>query len=760
MTRLLRLIPSLAVSGLLAGCTLLTPLPDRVGPEQRIGAIPTTNLPIQKNVTIYWSENHVPFIVAETDEDMAFALGMVNAHLRLAQMEILKRISQGRLAEMGGPFAVDIDHALRILNFGRGVDKFIADMPPETKAYLEAFVGGVNHYQNSLKKQPHEFRVLGIKREPWTIRDVLTVGRLAGTDVNWLAAIRLMRLSKRSDWPELWERILRSGGDSVASFTNDKKAKALGDLLGGNSRSGSNSFAVTGARSKTGNALIANDPHLGLTVPNLWLIIGVKSPSYHAIGFTIPGVPIIGVGRNPSIAWGGTNMRAASSDFYDVSKLPPDQIKTRTETIKVRWWRDRKIKIRETPLGPILSDAPVLKWTGKPFAVRWIGHEQGDEITAMLRAMRATNWPQFKAAFKTFAVSAQNMIYADTKGNIGQLMATILPVRPNERPPNFILDGSDPKWQWKGVLNVEQLPSVYDPPSGYVASANNKPVRFQVPIGYLFSADDRIKRLHTLLSEKRKFGVADFMAIQQDVYQSSSVAVRDAAVSAIKRLKVLEGMPPSAQKLFDSMAAWDGYYRKDSQGAVAFELFYGQFVRIFYERKYGAEDGATFLGFGRIKRMLVEDMVSAPEDGMRSDLRAALAVAADKAKGIKTWGDIHRLGLAHPLSFAPVIGSKYRFGNYAVAGSSDTLMKTAHGPVDGKHFARYGQNARHISDMSDPDANYFVLVGGQDGWLSSATAFDQARLWLVNKYIRVPLRIETVQKEFKKRQVLAPRVVN
>ena len=216
-------------------------------------------------------------------------------------------------------------------------------------------------------------------------------------------------------------------------------------------------------------------------------------------------------------------------------------------------------------------------------------------------------------------------------------------------------------------------------------------------------------------------------------------------------------MPDAARRLVDRMAAWDGHYRKDSQGAVAFELFYGQFVGAFYQRKYGEADGKAFLGFGRIKRMLVEDLPAAPEDGLRADLRAALAAAAKTAGRYKTWGDMHRLGLAHPLSFAPVIGNKYRFGDHPVAGSTDTLMKTAHGPVTGRHFTRYGQNARHISDLSDMDANYFVLVGGQDGWLSSPTGFDQARLWLSGDYVHVPLRIETVTKTFKTRQRLLPK---
>ena len=151
-------------------------------------------------------------------------------------------------------------------------------------------------------------------------------------------------------------------------------------------------------------------------MPNLWILAGVKSPGFHAVGMMIPGVPFIAVGRNADIAWGGTNMRAASSDLYDISALPPGAIRSRSERIGVRWWADRTVEVRETSLGPVISDAPPLKWQGGPLALRWVGHERGDEITAMVKVMKARNFEQFRRAFATFAVSAQNMIYADTGG--------------------------------------------------------------------------------------------------------------------------------------------------------------------------------------------------------------------------------------------------------------------------------------------------------------------------------------------------------
>ena len=405
-----------AVSLLLMGCSLFRPLPDKTTLDERLAAFPTNGLPLKAAVTIDWNGNQIPFITAQHDEDLAFALGLVHAHLRLGQMEVLRRIAAGRISEMAGPLTVDIDHALRILNFGRGAERTLAEMPADTRQWIDRFVQGINHYQGTVEELPHEFHLFGLKREPWTARDVLTVGRIAGTDVNWLAYFRLLKLREREDWPQLWQRLAKVGGDSTLSFSAVTRAGRLERLLGIAARSGSNSWALAGRRSATGGALIANDPHLGITMPNLWILAGVKSPGFHAVGMMIPGVPFIAVGRNADIAWGGTNMRAASSDLYDISALPPGAIRSRSERIGVRWWADRTVEVRETSLGPVISDAPPLKWQGGPLALRWVGDERGDEITAMVKVMKARNFEQFRRAFATFAVSAQNMIYADTGG--------------------------------------------------------------------------------------------------------------------------------------------------------------------------------------------------------------------------------------------------------------------------------------------------------------------------------------------------------
>ncbi|MCY4066067.1 MAG: penicillin acylase family protein, partial [Rhodospirillaceae bacterium] len=312
-------------------------------------------------------------------------------------------------------------------------------------------------------------------------------------------------------------------------------------------------------------------------------------------------------------------------------------------------------------------------------------------------------------------------------------------------PPDFILDASDDTWRWKGFLNVLQLPYIYNPATGFVASANNKPAEAPVPVGRFFSADDRIVRIKQMLAAKAKHAIADMKAIQLDVYMVSSVAVRNAIVRRVDELGLAPQLSADGAKALALMRGWDGHYRAEDRGPVAFELVYKHFSQYLAERKVGEEFAEAYGGFSRIKRMLVEDFAALDDGAAAAMLRKAFEAAGERLGTFATWGDMHRLSLGHPLSFVPLIGDRYRFGDHPADGSSDTLMKTAHSPSDERHDTRYGQQARHLSDLADMDDNRFLLLGGQDGWFNSSTALDQVPMWRRGDYIRLPMRAESVK---------------
>ncbi len=737
-----------AAALVVSSCALLAPLPKQKDVAERLAAFPTHGLPLDGAVTIHWSERQIPFIEADSDGDAAFALGLVHAHLRLGQMATMRMIARGRVSEMIGPLGVDIDHGLRTLSYARAAAEIEQGMDEATRRWVQRFVDGINHYQDTASELPHDFGVLGLEPEPWTLEDVFAMGRLAGTDVNWLVWADLLPLRARAGWDELWGRLMTDGTVSLSSFEGDEKLAQAKRWLGGLSKSGSNSLAVAGHRTDTGGALMANDPHLGILVPNVWLIAGVHSPSYHAVGLMAPGLPIFAIGRNPYIAWGGTNMRAASSDLYDVSEVPTSEIEERSESIGVRWWFDSDVTVRETRWGPIVTDAPLLADMDlPPLALKWTGHDASDEIGAMLAVSRARTFAEFRAAFDAFAVPGQNMLYADGEGNIGQVMAAWLPSR--EGPPaDIALDTAGHDASWDAMRTAADLPYSYNPDSGYLVSANNRPSATTMPVGFFFSRDDRVDRMSALIEAEGAVGVETLKALQQDVHMASSVTLRDLFVATLDALGMSAAADADGKKAIERLRNWDGEYRSDSIGAVAFEQFCHAFTASFYVLLYGEDDGEAFASVGRRTALLHKDVAAADEETLRAALAAGLEAAIDGLESFADWGEMHRLSLAHPLANVPLIGGRYEFAEAGVGGSSDTLMKTAHETTADRHTVNYGSNARHISDMTDPDENYFVLLGGQDGWFNSTTILDQWELWRRGDYVRVPLTLAGVRASF------------
>jgi penicillin amidase len=737
-----------AVSALgTSACALVTPLPDPSTLEGRLSAFPTDNLPLEQPAAIYWDSHQIPFVEAATDADAAFVLGLVHAHLRLGQMETARRLSQGRVAEMAGPipFVLDLDHSLRTLGFGRAAPAVLAAMPDDSRRWLERFTDGINHYLMTVETLPHDFALLGLDREPWRPEEILTIGRLAGTDINWLKWVGLLGQRDREDFARVLDRELGYGrlaptsaeavGETAGlTLGRDRALALLLEILEGWGR-GSNSLALAGTRTASGAPMIANDPHLGVSQPNLWLIAGVKSPSLHVVGLMPVALPLFAIGRTPDIAWGGTNMRAASSDLVDVSALPPGTFRTETHDIAVRYWFDTTRTSRVSPHGPVISDAPLLPFRkDETVALRWIGHTATDEITALLNAARATSFPEFRAALEPFGVSAQNLVYADRSGTVGLVAATRIPRRDIDAPERLVQPARAVSEWWSDIATTADLPMIADPPSGFVASANNPPGPSPFPLGWFFSSPDRIDRLsHLVRTKDTPWTVEELARMQTDTFSLSARTLRDEL--AVRLDGTVTGHP-----VWDLIAAWDGRYDADSRGALAFQAFFVPFAARLWEAADRPDDW-----HGGDGKWRVLEVVGETDD---ATLRAAAAHAVTEAETPlaehQVWGDIHRMRVSTVLGNIPLLGGRYRFGDFPTGGSQETLLKSAHEETVEPHRVRYGAQARHISDMADPDANYFVLLGGQDGWFNSSTQFDQLDAWRTGHLIQVPLRPETV----------------
>jgi penicillin amidase len=714
---------------------------------ERLATLPRTNLPVERPITIRWNHHHVPFIEAETDEDLAVALGIVHAHLRLGQLELMRRLGQGRVAAMIGAGGVAIDHLLRTLDIGRAVPAIIADMPPATRAWVEAFLRGLNHHLMRVRPLPPEFDVLKLEPEPWNIADVVTLGRLVSADVNWIIWLQLLKFRNDADWPQLWRKLLAV--DSLSCWTSETK-NAAADLPGVAFHPGSNSFVVGPSRTATGGALIASDPHLSMILPNAWLLAACKSPSYHAAGLMIPGLPFVALGRNPWIAWGGTNLHAASSDFVAVPAEALSAATERESALRVRWGHSRKIRIRETQWGPVITDAPRLSANNRALALRWMGHRPSDEITAMLAINRARDWAEFRAALDGFAVPGQNMTFAAASGRIGRVMAARLPRR-DAGPSDDIAVAPGRSDGWDAPMSSGALPQIADPPEAIITSANERPPQDSPSVGLHFAPRDRKQRLDQLLAAADRLSVEAAAQIQRDVHWQSALAQCRQILTWLDSAGVSHGKS-QYHPVIDALTRWDGCYDEASSGALVFEILFYHLVRRLVPRRHRAMYGAAW----GARRLLWDDVVAADDERRQRGLHYALKKVARAIGNDETWGSRHRLRLGHPLAILPVIGRTWRFADLPSGGTTDTLMKTAHALTNRRHSIRYGSIARHISDCSDPDQNYFVLLGGQDGWWGSTTFLDQLSLWRRGAYIVVPLRPQTAALTFQHRTDLTP----
>ncbi|CAA7626472.1 conserved hypothetical protein [Magnetospirillum sp. UT-4] len=699
----------------LAACRL------RPGPRfaDRLAALPTTGLPLSRPVRVWWDAHAIPFIDAETDSDAAFALGLVHAHLRLTQIEVFRRVATGRTAEMLGPAAVELDHGLRLLDFGRAVPAVLERMPAATRAWLDCFAAGLGHYAAHGRPLPPDLAWLGIRPEPWSAADVLTVGRLAGADVNWMVLFNLVRLRRRPDWPALWHAVTAEAGAVFPPLAGTDPLSVAATRL---TRSGSNALAVAAHRSASGAALMAADPHLSLMLPGLWLAGAVRSPSFHMAGLMLPGLPFVAIGRNRRIAWSGTALQAASSELFDAHALPAI---ARRQSVAVRGRRRRReVVLRDTALGPLISDAAPLAGC-PPLALAWVGHRPADELSAWLDIARAGDWTEFAAAAAGLAVPGQTLVYADGDGHVGKLAAAHLPRRPPTPPADAVLP-PEAAAAWDDLATAAELPRLFDPPGGIVVSANEQPRRSAVRVGLFFAAHHRRLRLERLARRRGRLGLEDLAGFQQDVGSDAAPGLRD---------WLLARLPPDGAAAA-ALAGWDGQYGEASLGAAAFEAILARLHRF----AHGEFGESAYWASWDPERLLHRRLAASDA----RDLAAAIAEAGREAgKALKPWGELHRLRLAHFTAALPLCGRLGRFTDLPSGGGNETVMKTAHGLADGRHAVRFGANARFLADLSDPDRNSVVLLGGQDGWPGSACFLDQLPLWRAGASVPLPLRPET-----------------
>jgi penicillin G amidase len=573
----------------------------------------------------------VAHVRAGSEVDAHFGLGYAHAQDRLWQMEFQRRLGNGRLAEILGESALGIDSLFRTVGTHRSAAAAWARLSPEEQRPIKAYVAGVNAYLSGPDRQlPPEFTILGIEPEPWRPEDVLVWSKVLfwGVSSNWdKELLRAQLIAKLGDpakaaqlmpaytddgptiipGTEMTARGRRGkGGNNAGASAPRLDSSVVSGLLELNRRIegqtglgaegfGSNNWVIGGERTTTGRPLLANDPHLTSQIPSNWYLARLTGGDLDVIGATVPGIPGVAIGHNGYISWGLTTTNVDSQDLYIERVNERNEVEFRgeweplvvvPETIKVKGKPDVNLSVRISRHGPLISD--VINPAGRPLALRWTGNDPTDNgILAGLAYNRARDWREFLEGSRVHRPFDQNYVFADYRGNIGYIAAATIPMRPKGDDGRLPVEGWTGEHEWSGYAPFAELPKLYNPPQGYIVSANNKVTGDDYPhlIGTNFAAPYRAARIIDMIKRKPKLSPEDMEAMQGDVV----------ALHARELLPTMLRARPAdkrAKLAMEMLSAWDLGVTGDSARAAIFEAWYLKLgERLFADELYDSTLG-------------------------------------------------------------------------------------------------------------------------------------------------------------------------
>ena len=763
---------------------------------------------IKARITIRRDDRGIPYIEAQNEEDLYFGQGYATAQDRLWQMDLFRRTARGELAEIFGtlsPAILDQDKLHRTYGFATVAEAEAAGASPRTRTMLEAYARGVNAYAASLdpKSMPPEFQLLQYSFRPWTPADTCVLVKIFAEALSntWRLDIMRQALSvlpaeKRAELlPEISPiDVLVVGKDTQSktksahvargAVSNETLAKlaynqqiAAGALerigLHSDALAASNNWVVSGSRTVTGKPLLANDPHLSPSAPSIWHMVHLSAPGLRVAGVVMPGLPGVIIGHNDRIAWGFTNVGPDVQDLY-VEKFNPDNPK---QYQTPSGWQDavirhEQIKVRKgigsseydtvthdvtvTRHGPIIFDGD-----GKRYALRWTALDPTKNNPAATHIInRARNWKEFNTALESFTAPMQNIVYADVDGHIGYHAAGVVPIR-KSGDGSVPYDGSTDAGEWTSYIPVSKLPTLYDPPSGIIVTANQRIVGTDYPyfLSHHWAQPYRARRIFDLLSEKPKLSSEDFRRILGDVYTIAGVTFTKEAVKLLR-----PKLTPADGKLkahLDAFEKWDGRVNAESNVVPLMAYLRLNFRSKILTAALGQELVRNYQWNNfdtTLDRVITEQPVSwLPKefpsygDLLRACYDEAIAtltknLGADETKW--TWGELAKVRFPHPLGPAPLIGSQFVIPPFPQNGTGGFIGATVN----------VGQavSMRLIADPSDWDKTQHGIALGVSGLPKSPHWSDQLADWRAVTPREFPFTPAAVAKATKETLILEP----
>ncbi len=805
---------------------------------------------LQGSVTVLRDAAGVIQIYADNSHDLFLAQGYVHAQERMWQMELWRHISSGTLAELFGSSEVKTDRFIRTLGWRQAAQRDLAAASPTARAVLQAYADGVNDWLAANDgKLGLAFVATGLlsgkggglagyQPAPWTPLDSLAWAKVEGWSLGGDYTTEVFRvLADQRIGAAMTDQLFPpygsgmpvvapAGGDAAAAAKASAGATAsagpaapsdsavtdaqwagweslaatqkhilalagldpAADTLGGHGI-GSNDWVVAPAKSATGHALLANDPHLGIAMPSVWIMDGLHcrivsaACPYDVAGVSFPGVPAVILGHNARIAWGVTNVGPDVEDLYEEKVDPADPshylykgqslpFTVRKELIEVAGQaRPVEVDVRSTIHGPIVNDAESrLAGQSTLYSLRWTGTAETDGIIdAFLGLDVAADWTGFRAALSHLGAPSQNFVYADVDGNIGWQVPGYIPIRQDpadhgDRP----VPGWDGQHEWIGRIPYDSLPRLYDPPSGIIVTANNAVVNASYPyyISDLWDPGYRAERITQLLTADAAHGgvtLADMSAIQTD----TRLLPADALVADLATLRP-EPATASGRTLLAAIQGWDRTCPTDSTGCAAYEVFEYSLLRRLFDARLGNALARDYVGT-EPSHVALLNLLQQPDSTWWDDpatpvhetARDAVAGALDTAGSLLasqfgadpsrwTWGRIHTVtfqegslgsGSIGPLDWYfdvgpfPAPGTAMAVDNTAMDWSvayPDSFDSTVKATSDLRRIfsVTVGPSYRLDIDMGNLDGARIVTTTGQGGNPFGPHYGDLARDWL------------------------------
>ena len=747
---------------------------------------------LQSPVHIFRDEYGVPHIMAENEHDAIAAMGYVHAQDRMWQMDIMRRAGEGRLSEVLGRGALSYDKQLRTVGFRRIAERLAESLHPESRVFLEAYGEGVNTYIETHRgKFPVEFDMLNYEPERWTALHSLMIGRLMAWELcmGWWEELTLGELMERfsldkasqifppypkeTPRPISWPSGPRKIALNVREFLSTGRAlREFLDFQGYGA--GSNAWVISGTKTVSGYPMLANDPHLSLPSPSKWYLLHLKGGELNVVGVSIPGTPFVILGRNENVAWSFTNLMADDVDFYieKVDSLHPGRyfsqgkwlkMDTVAEEVRISDSAAVPLNITMTHHGPIIN-AVHSSWfyqdsanvvSRPPVSMRWTGFEVTDEVYALSLLNRARSWKDVRKALEHLEVPGQNVLFADREGNIGYQAAVRLPLR-GKQSSTLPMPGWDDRFEWMGFVPFSQLPFAVNPPNGYFASANNKPVddSYSYFISDLWEPPSRIVRLVELLGTGGPFSVQDVQRMQLDYV---SPHARETAPYLLHAFESQNVQDSSLQTALSYFRNWDFNLRKEDVTSTIFNAFYERLLWNTFEDEMGRDLYHDYVYLANVPIRVISELlkfewspwfddvttkdVESRDDIIRKSLVDALeelkAALGDELK-VWSWGDIHRVTFKHILGVKRPLDKIFNVGPFPVGGAGTTVNSGQYNFTSPFQMT-IGPSFRHITDLSDTRSSLMVIVPGQSGQPLHPHYDDFVPLWLNGLYHRILL---------------------